>query len=184
MKNAMIAMFAIGCCMFLLLAVTGIVWLTTHNKEVSLRAQFNAQQQANESIFDRTWKIIKDEAQIPEKYGDDFRKTYVEIMKARNPEGQGGTLARFLTEANVQYSPELYSKLMTTIEAQRTDFDRCQQKLIDISGQHASLLGSGAGVLFLSGRQQLEAVIVTSEATEKAFSTGKSEIEPLFGASK
>lgn len=173
-----LAACAAGC--FLLVLSIGLIWMSANNREVGLRAQFEAQQKANESGFDKTWKTIQQSAQIPEKERDSFRQTYVEIMNATKGVAGNGQLASFFTQAKIDISPELFKKLMTTIEAERTDFDRRQQKLLDVKREHDTLLGSAPSSLFVGHRPKLEAVIVTSAVTEKAFATGKDDNVDLF----
>lgn len=157
-----------------------IIYASSHNNEVSLRNQFNAQQKSNESSFDKTWKIIKQQAGVASQERESFRETYVEIMDATEGVAGRGALASFFQQAKIDITPELFSKLMTTIEAQRESFHRDQQKLLEIKKDHDNVLAKFPSSLFVGSREPLEAKIVTSAKTSEAFGTGEDNDVELF----
>lgn len=155
--------------------IIGGLWLSAHNSEVSLRASFNAQQKSNESSFDKTWKTIKQEAQVAQAERESFRKTYVQIMDATEGVAGRGMLASFFKQAKIEVTPELFKKLMTTIEAQRETFHRDQQKLLQFKADHDKVLAQIPSSWFVGGRDPLQPKIVTSTRTQNVFSTGKDD---------
>lgn len=163
---------AVGGTVLFLMLVVGGLWMSAHNREVGLRAQFDAQQQSNESGFDKMWKIIQQQAQVAEVERDNFRETYVAIMEATQGVAGNGQLASFFTQAKVDVSPALFSQLMTSIEAQRESFHRDQQRLLQIQAEHNMVRTKAPSSWFVGGRPALEATIVTSSHTEAVFATG------------
>lgn len=153
--------------------VVSMMWMGAHNKEVSLRNQFKAQQKSNESSFDKTWKIIQQQAGVPAQERESFKATYVDIMAATKGVAGNGQLASFFTQSKIDISPDLFKKLMTTIESQRESFHRDQQHLLKIKQQHDDILAQMPSSLFVGGRETLNAKIVTSAKTSAAFESGE-----------
>jgi hypothetical protein len=167
------------------IAVVGVLlliglYMSAHNSEVSLRNKFSAQQKSNESSFDKTWKIIQQQAGVASEERETFRETYVEIMDATEGVVGKGMLASFFTQTKIEISPALFLKLMTTIEAQRESFHRDQQKLLEIKKDHDNVLTRVPSSWFVGGRDHLEAKIITSDRTTEAFSLGEDNNIELF----
>lgn len=162
----------------LIVYATGVL-----NHEASLRVQFKAQQSVNESSFDKTWKVISQQANIAEHERDDFRKTYVEIMEATRGVAGNGQLASFFTQAKVDVPPDLFAKLMTTIESQRESFHRDQQKLLQLQAEQNKCFEvqpSGLILSLLGRTERVKANIVTSSKTSEAFESGEDNNTELF----
>ncbi len=174
MKNFAIA-GAIVCAFCLIISmIAGATVIGSFNSEVAARAEFNAQLKVNESSFDKTWKVIQQEAQVASAERESFRKTYAEIMQSQQGIAGNGQLASFFTQANINVSPELFSKLMTSIEAQRESFHRDQMKLAEIKSKHDKILGGFPGnvLFFFVHRDPLEIKMITSDRTNEAFASG------------
>lgn len=162
------------------MAIFGMFWVSTSNEEVRTRNEFAAQQNALESEFDKVWKVISQQAQISQHERETFKKTYLEIMQAQKGIAGQGTLASFFSQAQVPISAELFSKLMTTIEAQRESFNRSQKKLIQIKLQHDNLRQQWPHSMIVGGRPALELTLVSSDKTKEIFSTGRDNDVQLF----
>lgn len=164
----------------------GIVLFSTtisfHNQETGLRTQYEAKIDANHADYDALWKIISQTAQVPAQYKADFAEVYGKIMEARYPEEAGGTLMRWIQEQNPQFDSSLYAKVQTVVESQRTSFANRQKELRDVKREHDKLVRQFPGAIFASflGREELEAVVVTSDRTEEAFTTGTDNDTALF----
>jgi hypothetical protein len=156
----------------LLALMIAMIGMSAGNAEVSARNAFNAQQKVNESSFDKVWKTIQQQAGVAEAERESFRKTYSEIMAATKGVAGTGGLASFFTQAKIDVSPELYSKLMTSIEAQRESFHRDQQHLLRLKQQHDDIRMRMPYSFFVGSRPELEVKIVTSSKTLEAFSSG------------
>lgn len=171
----------------LLIAASGALiiggWtIGTSNREVRLRNQVEAQQEANQSVFDRTWKIIQQNANVASEYTEQFKESYSDIMDSSS--GGNTRLLAFIQSVNPQYDTALFANLQTSIEANRRDFDRVQQRLIDLRREHNNLLETFPTGMILTGvfgRQPVEIQIVTSSRTEEAFETGTEDDVSLFG---
>jgi hypothetical protein len=170
----------------LVLAVIGIwllIGMSYQNQEVSLRVQAQAQQKVNETMFDTAWKTISQQAQIADKYQDQFKSVYGQIMAARY-NGQDHLLAKFITEHNPQFDSSLLGKMMNTVEEQRAAFQESQQQLIDIKQEHDKLLVKMPSKWFLGGIQPLDITVVTSTRTDNTFVTGKDDDVSVFNGNK
>lgn len=160
------------------LGVVGVtMYFSYNNRYVEYKNLYEAQLSKDKVVYDEVWKVIKQEAQVSEKYSEDFRKNYQAIMASRN---YGGELMKWITEANPNFSPDLYSKLMNTIEAQRATFTSNQTRLISIHKELKDLTQKFPGDLFLAGRGVPELQIVTSTQTEAVFATNKDDSVKVF----
>lgn len=166
---------------FFLLFFILIPFVVYNNREVRLRNDITASQNANQVVYDRVWKVIQQQAGVTDKYSEDFRKIYREIMDARNPTGQG-TLVKFITEANPNFDSSIFRTLMTSIEGNRRDFEMAQRTLLDKKREHDNLLGTFPASLYMAilGRQPINVTLVTSDRTEEAFRSGKDNNLDLF----
>ena len=65
----------------LIFVVSVIAWgVGVNNTEIELREQAIAQEEDNKNIYDKTWKVIKQKAQITDKYAKDFKDIYATLM--------------------------------------------------------------------------------------------------------
>lgn len=175
-----------GTSLFALLALITVVaigfigvtmYFSYNNKYVSLRNMYDAQLEKDKITYDEVWKVIKQQAGVSEKYSEDFRKNYQAIMSSRN---YGGEMMKWITESNPNFTPDLYSKLMTTIEVQRANFTANQTKLIAIHKELKDITMKFPSSIFLSGREVPEITLVTSTQTEQVFSTQKDDSVKVF----
>lgn len=166
---------------FIFIGLTSVIaYFIYDNKYVTVNNIYEAQIEQDKLIQDQMWKVIQQQAGVSEKYSDDFRRNYHDIMSARN---YGGEMMKWITEQNPTFDPSLYSKLMNTIEAQRTKFTTVQSKLISIHNELKNLLTLFPSRIFLvtiGGHILPELKIVTSSRTDKAFETGKDDDVDLF----
>lgn len=156
-----------------------LMYASYSNAEVRLRNQIAAQQRKNEAVFDNTWKIIQQQAGVADHHKDAFREIYAGLMDARYSQS-GGEAMRWIQEANPQFDSSLFSKLMTSIEAQRTIFTREQSVLLDLKREHDNLLQTIPSSIFVGGRQAIDVVIVTSARTSQSFESGQDNDVDLF----
>lgn len=181
-KNLLAGAGAVLVVILLSILAFAIVGVSARNAEVSARNAFNNQQKVNESSFDKVWKVIQQQAGVAEAERNSFRETYSEIMtETRGVAGTGG-LASFFSQAKIEISPELYSKLMTSIEAQRESFHRDQQHLLRLKQQHDDIRTRFPYSMFVGSRPELEVKIVTSSKTAEAFSSGVEDNVSVFGS--
>lgn len=174
-KGALVGILAA----FFLLLIPLLMYVSYSNQEVRLRNALSAQQKSNEAVFDNTWKILKQQAGVADHHKTAFKEIYSDLMHGRYDNG-GGQMMKWVQEHNPQFDSSLFSKLMTSIEAQRTIFTREQQKLIDLKREHDDLLMTIPSSVFVGGRPAVQIVVVTSGKTEESFSTGRDDDVDLF----
>ena len=176
-KIALIAIVAI------VLLLVGINW-GCGSAEVSKRNQVFAQQEICKANFDKMWKIIETQAQVPSQYKEDFLEIYQTMMEGRYGEDDGNVVFKWINEANPQYTPELYSKLMVSIEANRNEFFQEQKKLISAKQEHDNfrmkLKIFPVSILYFGTVDEVQITTITSQKTVDVYKTGKEELEPLF----
>lgn len=178
-RNIKMKIFGILAALFVgVLLITGVVMYFSYNNEFTRKEnQFKAQENVDKAFFDEMWKVIKQQAGVSEKYSEDFRRNYKEIMTSRN---YGGEMMKWITEANPNFTPDLYSKLMNTIEIKRAEFTNNQKKLISIHKELSDLKMLFPGSLFLGSRNVPDLNVVTSSQTEAVFQTHKDDDIELF----
>lgn len=177
MKALLIVLLTI----IMLLAIGGGCYAHYHNSEVGLRKQIEAQQEVCKSSFDKTWKIINQQAQVADRYKEAFADIYPQLMEGRYGSARGGALLSFITEHNPDFDIRLFDRLASSIEAQRTSFHRDQQMLIDKKRQHDTLLESFPAMLVVGSRSQVEIQVITSRQTQTTYETGQENNVDLFG---
>lgn len=180
MKSLLVGLGAVAIVFIVLVMVTGVVWISSVNAEVSARNALIAQQKANESSFDKLWKTISQQAQVPLAERESFQKTYAEIMKATKGIAGNGQLASFFQQAKVDISPDMFKKLMSTIEAQRESFHRDQQHLLVLKQQHDNIRMRFPSSLFVGNRPEFDVHIVTSSRTSAVFESASDNDISLF----
>jgi hypothetical protein len=167
-----VAVFVVG--------MLGVSYVSYSNSEIVLRNQIEAQQEANQTVFDQVWKIIQQQAGVTSEYKDSFKEIYSEIMDKRYDNARGGALMSWIHEHNPEFDSSLYGKLMDSIEVQRTQFTTVQKRLIDLKREHDNMLEVFPSSVFLSiaGREEIDIQIVTSTKTKETFAT---EVEDDIG---
>lgn len=151
-----------------------------NNSEVSLRNQAAAQQKNLEVVFDKTWKVISQQAQVADEAKEAFKEIYPELMEGRYGNARGGALMSFIQEHNPQFDISLYKQVSASIESLRAEFAREQKKLLDIKREHDDLRQKFPSSLVVGSRPEIEVVIVTSSRTEEAFTSGKEDDTSVF----
>lgn len=175
----------VGVLAFVAIFMVVVPLISYGNNEADLRTSVEASQKANQVVYDRVWKTIQQQAGVTDKYQESFRGIYKDIMDARNPDGQA-KLVKFVKEANPNFDSSLFKQLMTSIEANRRDFEREQKTLIDIHAEHTRLFRRFPSSMYLGflGRKELAIQLVTSTRTDNAFQTGKDDDTDLFKPNK
>lgn len=164
----------------LLVAVFGLMYASASNREVSVRQKIEAQQKNLEVVFDNTWKVIQQTAEVADQYKEAFAKIYPELMQGRYGNARGGALLSFITESNPTFDTKMYEKVANAIESQRNTFTAAQSALIDYKREHDTLLKTIPSSWFVGSRPEVEIRLVTSARTDAAFSTGKDDDVQVF----
>jgi hypothetical protein len=175
-------------------------WYDTAN---SLENATRAQWMSNQNTYDSFWKTVKEVAQVPDKYKEDFKGLLVAETQAKF--GPGGSKATFqwFQDRQINFDAGQYRKIQDVIESGRADFKRSQDELLDkqrkvrdvtssyFGGMFAkhynfprTLAGAAAPPKDLDGDGKLTVLdypIVTSAQTQAAFQTGEADAVNVFG---
>lgn len=149
----------------------GYCW-TTVNKEVDLRVKIENLDKLNTVTFDTMWKTISQKTQIVDKYKDDFKAIWPDLIAGRY---QGASLMKWIQERNPEYDSSLYKDLMVTVESQRNKVAQGFQQVLDMKREHDGLIRRPASKFVLGifgSTEPTNPVIVTSTRTNETFSTG------------
>jgi hypothetical protein len=177
MKGLIIAAICIGA------VALGVVamYFSNSNNEIRLRNQAGAQQKKCAVVYDETWKVIAQKAQVADSYKQAFQEIFPVLMEGRYGNEKGGALMKFVTESNPNFDVSLYKDLSNAIEAKRAVFTREQATLLSIKQMHDDARLTAPSSFFVGGRPELDIQLVTSTRTDNAFATGKDDDVNVFG---
>lgn len=161
-----------------------------------------AQYRDNQNEYDAFWKKVQETAQVPTQYKEDFKDLLAAETTAKYGENGSQATVQWLKDRNINFSDQLYGRVMTIIESGRNDFKRGQTLLLDKQRAFSTstktfwgkLLGSAwdipsvvEGALApprdLDGDGKLTVLdypIVLSGKTNTAFATGEDEALNVF----
>lgn len=175
--KASLVFFAIVFCILFTLIVTVI---NVNNTCILLEASIVAQYSQNQNNYDNFFKKVKEVAKVSDKYSASFKELYDNVMKGRY--GENGSVATFqwLQENNPTLDPSIYKQIQQVIESGRNDFEYNQKMLIDKKRNYQVYIQQFpnsfiAGFLGFPKIDLKQFDIVTSETTEVAFATKKTE---------
>lgn len=194
-RNKIVALSTAG-----LLLLGLIVSITSwYSEGVSLHNATIAQYSENQNKYDAFWKSVRETAQIPAKYKEDFKDLVVSETSAKYGKDGSSAMLQFFKERDLKLPSDMYTNLQRTIVAGRNDFKRGQKMLLDKQRKAANHRDAAFGVFAgifcepfktvagknappedLDGDGRLTIFdynIVTSKTTQEAFKTG--EAEPL-----
>ena len=160
------------------------MWISVSNKEIGLRNLAAAQEDVCKMVFDETWKIINQQAQVANEYKEAFREIFPELMEGRYGNDRGGALMSWISEQNPEFDSALYIKIQSSIESQRHKYTEAQTMLRDVKLQHDDLRTKFPTNIFVSRRPVLEVTIVTSSKTENVYKEAKEDDIDLFNRGK
>jgi len=159
----------------------GVIGVGWSNTEIELRNLAEAQQESNKVIYDKVWKVIKQKAQITDKYAKDFKSVYNGMMEKRYSADKGNNPTfKWIKEHNPDFSVEMYKDIADAVEGLRAEFAMVQKRLLDIKKEHDNLRQRFPSSLIVGSRKALDIKIVTSTKTEETFASGKEENVDVF----
>lgn len=183
----------------LVLVLSSVSW---YNEAVSLEKTTKAQYLDNKNEYDAFWKKVKEVAQVPEKYKNDFKEVLVSETEAKFGEGGSNAMFQWFKDREINFDAGQYQKIQNVIESGRNDFKRAQSSLLDKQRKYETHLDKAFGSM-VSGifgmpkevrgelaprtdrdgdgiKTVLDYPIVTSKKTEKAFADGEDEAITVF----
>ena len=146
------------------------MYFSYNNKEIALRKESDAQKGKIESVHDTMWKIIKQKAQVSEKYKDAFEKIYPDLIRGRYANDQG-SMMKWIQEQNPNFDTSLYRDLSQAIEIQRTIFSNAQQRMLDILRERETLIESMPAKFFISNKTRIDYEVISSTNTKTIMET-------------
>lgn len=168
-----------GLFIFTVLTCTVAMYFSYNNQEIALRKQAEAQRGKIESTFDAMWKIISQQAQVADQYKEAFKEIYPDLISGRYSQGDG-SLMKWIQEANPNFDTSLYATLMQSIEVQRLQFDKTQQRMLDIIREHETLCETYPSRWFIRNTSPIEYTVVSSTRTKYTMETSIDDDVQLF----
>lgn len=161
-------------------AVTTLgMYFSYNNQDARLRAQAEAQRGKVEGVHDKMWKVLQQKAQVSNEYKDAFAEIYPALIEGRYSQGDG-SLMKWIQEANPNFDTSLYKDLMQSIEIQRTEFAKVQEKMLDIIREHNVLLTTVPSKWFISNKDVIEYTVISSTRSKVVMETGLDDDVNLF----
>ena len=152
-----------------ILLVLLIMFFTYNNKEIYLRKEADAQRKKIESTHDKMWKVIKQKAEVSDKYRETFERVYPDIIAGRYSDGSSAM--KWIQEANPNFDTSLYNDLMQAIEIQRTHLHNAQTRMLDVIRERASLIESYPSRWFITNKSEIEYEMISSTKTHNVVET-------------
>lgn len=117
------------------------------NKEIKLRTQFHAQVKICQTAHDEMWKVIKQDAELTDKYAKDFEKIFPQLANGMMSDE---ALFQFLSGFNPQFSHDLYLETIQTLKTERAKFKQAQDVATDIAREYDSWIQAKPTKLFIN----------------------------------
>ena len=162
-----------------IVAVLVIMYFVYNNREIALRNEAEAQRQNITNIFDKMWKVFNQQGQVADKYYNDFKSIYPELIAGRYM-NRSGDAWKLIREDNPLYNNELYKMMQVSIEALRTEFATNQTRMLDIIRQHKTLIEQSPGKWFIKNKQPIDYVVISSSKTEDVINSRKEDDVKIF----
>ena len=166
----------------MLVFITGVscmsMYFSYNNQEVALRKQAEAQRGKVEGTFDAMWKIISQQAQVSDQYKEAFKEIYPDLISGRYKDNN--TLMKWVQESNPNFDTRLYNTLMQTIEVQREQLKKSQERMLDLIREHETLCETYPSKWFITNTTPIEYTIISSTKTKYTMETGVDDDVELF----
>ena len=155
-------------------------YFSYNNKEITIRTRAEAQKGKVEGVHDKMWKVIQQKAQVSNEYKDAFTEIYPAIMEGRYSGNGDGSLMKWVTEQNPNFDVSLYKDLMQSIEVLRTEFQKNQERMLDLIREHSTLCNTYPARWFIKNTETIEYTIVSSSKSKMVMDTGLDDDINLF----
>lgn len=148
--------------------VTVSMYFSYNNTDARLRAQAEAQEGKIETVYDKMWKVLQQKAQVSNEYKESFTEIYPQLIEGRYSQGDG-SLMKWITEANPTFDTSLYKDLMLSIELLRTEFQKSQERMLDIIREHNTLLTTMPSKWFVNNTERIEYTVISSTRSKRVM---------------
>lgn len=175
--KVLVAVLVVGGVLGLSILASGV---GTYNDLIAQERGLEAQYKNNQNIYDNYFKKVQEAVQVSDKYAGDLRSIFVSTLQGRYGDKGSKAVFQFIKEHNPNLDSSVYLKLQQIIESGRNDFQMSQTTLLDKKRVYETNLQQFptnlvAQVLGFPRIDLKNLDIVTSETTEKAFQTKRSE---------
>jgi hypothetical protein len=165
--------------------------ISYNNREIDIRKQIEAEKDIYQQNFDKQYKVIAQLVQVAERNAEvnkeAFKEIYPELIEGRYSQGDG-TLMKWIQESNPAWDmkaiTETYGKVSAAIESQREDLYNQAKKLRDLVREREALIEKFPGSYFVSNKEKIDVVLITSGKTKEVFKTGEENDIELFNKPK
>lgn len=140
------------------------------NRWIDLGNSYDQQTANLETFHDKMWKTIKSQAKVTDKAKDAFKDIYVGIMEGRYSHGSG-QMMNWIKEQNPEFDQTMYTKLMTTIEAQRTAFHKEQKIMQGLVKEMNDLREKFPSKYWLSDEEEVVFEPISSSVSKNVMET-------------
>ena len=161
----------------IVIALVGM-YFSYNNKEINLRKEAEAQLGVIESVHDKMWKVIKQKANVTEKYRDTFEKIYPELISGRY--GNSMDSFKWIKEDNPDFNVALFQDLMQAIEVQRSHLHNAQTRMLDVIRERESLIENYPSRWFVSNKQPIDYEVISSTKTKALLETAIDDEIEMF----
>jgi hypothetical protein len=162
------------------LSLIGIsMYFSYNNQDAKIRAQVEAQRGKIEGVHDKMWKTLQQKAQVTDEYKDAFKEIYPALIEGRYSQGDG-SMMKWITEANPDFDTSLYKDLMQSIELNREEFRKTQERMLDILREHNVLLTTVPSKWFIKNKETIEYTVISSTRSKVVMDTGLDDDVNLF----
>ena len=101
-------------------------------------------------------------------------------MEGRYSGNGDGSLMKWVTEQNPNFDTSLYKDLSQSIELLRTEFQKSQERMLDLIREHTTLCNTFPGRWFISNKTPIEYTVVSSTKSKVVMETGLDDDVDIF----
>lgn len=168
-------------------AIAGAVlfgsYVTAVNYGAQAEAGIKAAYENNQNILAQYSQKVREVAQVPAMYTEDFTKVTKAAIEGRYGADGSKAVFQWLKEQNPQLDSKVYTKIQQVVESGRDEFKNAQTVLIDKKRVYETSLNTFWRGMWLriAGFPKIDMEkyhIITTTETESIFATGK-EVAPI-----
>ncbi len=135
----------------LVLVIAPIVgFIRFYNRATMLENAVLAQHESNQVAYSNMFLMVKEVAQVPDNYAEEFKDLLAIETGGKFGEGGSKAIAQWFTERDLRIPPELHGRVQDVIEANRNEFRRGQDLLLDKQRAYRDHLNRLSGRIFAS----------------------------------
>lgn len=165
-------------CILAIVIIIIAMYFSYNNKEIALRKESEAQRGKIETVRDRMFQVIREQANVSTEYREAFNEIYPKIIEGRYKDG--GQLMKWIHEANPTFDTSLYQTLSNSIEVQRMAFTSTQNRMLDIINQRATLIEQMPSCWFIKNKSSIKYTPISTSATKAVIASGVDDYTFFF----